>query len=361
MRLSKISLGIFLTLILILTFFLFSDSKVRTEEPFRNIEGAEGTGTAIIMTGAGARIPQQVALLEELYDRGCLKDVVFISGVSAGALNAVVLNAILSGRMTWDEYKEILFKLENKDIFSIPEGKRLPLNTEPTRLLLKEVVEERLGYHSIGDLPFMTEISFSNYPGIRQGKKVYRMCSRKINSETDTTLNLVDILMATSAVPFAFPSVKINNVSTIPDLNFIDGGFSVDYLPFKALLDFQEQRGERVKTVYIISRKGGMSNSIGDELESLGIDNKIRLDKLTPSVDNLLVKVFFNRLEAFAKDDPEMIMRSYVWIPDFEQNFLMLNFNNLREQYTITKAWAVKNDPVSLGDYLLYNQLKNKR
>jgi len=60
-------------------------------------------GTAILMTGAAARIPQEAALLEALYKRGLLKDVVFISGVSSGALNAVMLNGILSGKITWNE------------------------------------------------------------------------------------------------------------------------------------------------------------------------------------------------------------------------------------------------------------------
>jgi hypothetical protein len=47
-----------------------------------------------------------------------------------------------------------------------------------------------------------------------------------------------------------------------------------------------------------------------------------------------------------------------VWIPDFEQDFLMFNFSRMEEQYTITRSWAQVNDPVPLGDFLLYNKLK---
>jgi hypothetical protein len=65
-------------------------------------------------------------------------------------------------------------------------------------------------------------------------------------------------------------------------------------------------------------------------------------------------------LTAFAKEAPEMILKSYVWIPDFDQDFLLFNFNNLEEQYTITKSWAQSNDPVPLGDYLLFNKLNKK-
>jgi predicted acylesterase/phospholipase RssA len=186
-------------------------------------------GTAIIMTGAAARIPQEAALLGELYNRGLMKNVVFISGVSSGALNAVMLNAILSGKLTWEGYKEILFNLKSSDIFYQQGNKKLPVNTEPERMLFKKVVEEKLGYHQIGDLPFMTAISFTDLKALDLRKKVYRMCSRKINAETDTTLSLVDIMMATSSFPVAFPPVRINNLKTIPDVEYVDGGVGDDH------------------------------------------------------------------------------------------------------------------------------------
>jgi hypothetical protein len=56
-----------------------------------------------------------------------------------------------------------------------------------------------------------------------------------------------------------------------------------------------------------------------------------------------------------------MILASYVWIPDFNQDFLMFNFNNLEEQYIVTKSWAQNNDPIPLGDFLLYNKLKKRK
>ena len=184
------------------------------------IEGR--SGTAIIMTGAAARIPQEAALLEALYNRGLLKNVVFISGVSSGALNSVALNGILAGKMTWAEYKNILFSLKNSDVF-VQDGKKLPVNTDPSRRFISRVVEGKLGYHTIGDLPYMTSLSFTHLNKLTLKKTVYRMCSRKINDETDTTMNIVDILMASSSFPVAFPAVRIKNSKTIPDDEYIDG------------------------------------------------------------------------------------------------------------------------------------------
>lgn len=344
----KIFSGIILVTFIVLIFLEDSGSNPINEPPLVN-----RSGTAIIMTGAAARIPQEAALLETLYNRGQLKNVVFISGVSSGALNAVMLNGILSGKLTWAEYKKILFNLKNSDIFTQEKGKKLPVNTEPARILYKKIVEEKLGYHRIGDLPFMTEISFTNLKDMYLKKKVYRMCSRKINEETDTTLNLVDILMASSAFPVVFPAVKIKNVKTIPDVEYIDGGIGEDHIPYHALLEFEKFRGEGVEKVYIISRKSDSTPAVSEELKSLGINDKGRFDKLGISLDNILKKGIVKRLKEYAEDAPELIPYTYVWIPDFEENFLMLNFDNLKEQYSLTSRWAKTNNPVLLGNYLL--------
>ena len=164
--------------LVILTLLLITLSN-KDVETLETVTSQPGNGVAVIMTGAAARIPQEAALLEELYNRGLLKNVVFISGVSSGALNAVMLNGILSGRLTWEEYKEILFNLENNDIFIPGEKRRFPVNTEPARNLYKKIVEDKLGYYHIGDLPFMTEISITCLKDLDLKKKVYRIVQQE--------------------------------------------------------------------------------------------------------------------------------------------------------------------------------------
>jgi hypothetical protein len=333
-----------------------------------NPAGAEGTGgikqssarrsgTAIIMTGAAARIPQEAALLEELYNRGLLKDVVFISGVSSGALNSVVLNGILSGRITWNEYRELLFSLQNKDIF-LQVGKKLPVNTDPLRKFLTDVVEKKLGYSTIGDLAITTSISFTHLQDLDLKKNVYRMCSRKINAETDTTLSLVDILMASTSFPVAFPPVRIQNVKTIPDVEYIDGGVGDDHVPYKALFDFEKYRGYGVEKIYFISRKSDSIPEISEELRVLGINDKGIFDKLGISLDHMMKKGWIRRLEDFAGEAPELVPLTFVWIPAFEADFLMFSFDNLKEQYDLTTQWAKSHGPERLSDYLLPYLLK---
>ncbi|MCX6302617.1 MAG: patatin-like phospholipase family protein [Bacteroidia bacterium] len=334
-------------------FFLLVISEARGQQLLTEPQLKEKrNGVAVIMTGAAARIPQEAALLEELYRRGLLKNVVFISGVSSGALNAVMLNGILSGKMTWKEYKEILFSLRNKDIF-IQEGKKLPVSTEPARELYTRIVEGRLNYHQIGDLPFMTEISFTNVKDLYLKKRVYRMCSRKINEETDTTLSLVDIMMASSAFPVAFPPVRIRNVSTIPDIEYIDGGVGDDHVPFHSLLEFEKFRGIGVEKVYVISRKSDSIPEVGQELADFGIKDRKIFDRIGISLENILKKGIIKGLQAFEKEAPELRARTFVWIPDFEKDFFLMNFSNSQEQYVLTQEWARAHNPVPLEEFLL--------
>lgn len=355
MKNAKFLAGAFL---LIIISFVSSSLKENNSDKGQITKGR--SGTAIIMTGAAARIPQEAALLEELYKRGLLKDVVFISGVSSGALNSVALNGILTGKMTWSEYKDILFKLKNSDIF-IQEGKKLPVNTEPERKFVTNIVEQKLGYHRIGDLPIMTEISFTHLHEMDFKKTVFRMCSRRINKETDTTLSLVDILMASTSFPIAFPPVRIKNVKTIPDVAYIDGGVGDDHIPFQALLEFEKFRGYGVDKVYIVSRKSDSIPEVSEELKVLGINDRGMFDKMGISIDNILKKGIYRRLEAFAADAPELVHHTYVWIPDFQADFLMFNFGKLKEQYDLTSQWAKTHDPVPLAEYLLPHLLKRIR
>ena len=346
---------IILTILASLFLFIGADKNLKNK-PLP----PERSGTAILLTGAAARIPQEAGLLEELYNRGLLKDVVFISGVSSGALNAVMLNGILSGKMTWAEYREILFNLKNKDIFVQEGWRRLPLNTQPARNLYTKIVEGRLGYHQIGDLPYPTSISFTHLKHLDLKKEVYRICSRKINEETDTTLSLVDIMMASSSFPIAFPPCRIKNVKTIPDVEYVDGGIGDDHIPYHALLEFEKFRGQGVAKVYIISRKSDSIPEVSEELRGLGIDDRGRFDKMGVSLDYILQKGMLKRLKDYSHENPDMIFLSYIWMPDFKNDFLMFSFDNLKEQYLLTSQWAKTHDPVPLGDYLLYNLMKRR-
>jgi hypothetical protein len=345
---NRRSIIIIIVVLILGSLAIFKIFKPKTTEM---VSSQKRNGVAILLTGAAARIPQEAALLEELDRRGQLKDVVFISGVSSGALNSVMLNGILEHKMTWNDYKNILNNLKTSDIF-YQEDRKIPVNTEPARNLYRRIIEDSLGYMKMGDLPFCTAISITHREDVLIKNTVYRMSSQMINEESDTSLSLVDVLMASSAFPLVFPSVHINNVKTIPDLNYMDGGIGDDHVPFHALLDFEKFRGVGVEKVYIISRKSDNIPEISEELKGIGIDDKGIFDKLGISIDDVLKRGINKRLKAFAEEAPELIGKTQVWIPDFEANFLLFDFNDLKKQYELTSAWAKSHDPVLLIEYL---------
>ena len=344
---------------LILSAFLSGCPGKRVEPIPESAVSLERNGVAVLLTGAAARIPQEAALLEELDKRGLFEDLVFISGVSSGALNSVMLNGIQSGKLSWEGYRNILFNMRNRDIF-VQEGKKLPVNSSPARELYQRVSAGELGYHTIGDLPITTAISITHLEDLDLKKTVYRMCSRKINEESDTTLNLVDILMASSSFPLVFPPVRIVNARTIPDVAYIDGGIGEDHVPYQALLEFEKFRGTGVERVYIVSRKRDSLPEVSEELMALGINDDRMFDRLGISIDGILYRGLVKRLEAFAEEAPGLVSRTWVWIPGFQEDFLLFDFDDLQEQYELTSKWAESHDPVPLEEFLLKHREKNK-
>jgi len=340
---------VFRIFLLLLTIVAFSTAKEPTSKELpKNTKPAQGT--AIIITGAAAKIAQEAALLQSLYERGELNDVVFISGASSGALNAVMLNAILNKKLAWKEYREIFADIKNDNVFRI-DKKGLPVDTEPLRLLLEDVVVNKLGYKTLADLPIATSISVVSLRPLPLGEGTYRFCNRKINRESDSTLNLVDVLMASTAYPLVFPPERINGTKTIPNIPYYDGGLGDDRVPFQALIEFESYRQQPVERVIIISRKRDPNTTLSEELKPFGYELKT-LNSVEFSPDLLTSIGFWRRLEYMSKRYPELASRTWVFVPDYEYSFPMFDFNNLKQQYDLTYQWAQKNSPVTLNEFL---------
>lgn len=338
----------FALVIILLSLWIFTGSRDKDiiEPPLKSKHG-----TAVIITGAAAKIAQEAALLEHLHESGYLNDVVFISGASSGSLNAVVLNAILKGNYTWREYKEILDSLKNDDIF-MRNGKKLPVNTDPLRELITKIVSDRLGYKILSDLPYPTSFSVVNLKVLPLRDRTFRLSNRKINTESDSTLNIVDVLMASSSYPFVFPPVSISNVKTIPNVPYYDGGIAADHIPYQALIEFEKYSGFEVEKMIIISRKRDTIPNMNKELLQFGIDKFKFFDKMGVSPESISNRGFYKRLKEIQKESPALAERTYVFVPDFKEDFLMFDFSNLQKQYEITTAWAQTNKPISLNQYL---------
>lgn len=343
----------FLTLLLMLLHITLTDHSIPEKKllpPSKKIRG-----TAVVITGAASRIPQEAALLEQLYREGKLSNVCFISGASSGALNAVMLNAILSGQFTWGRYKKILFGLKNNNIYTIPSGK-FPFNTRPLHDLLKRIMEDSLKYHKIGDLPINTSISATAFRVMPPLKKAVRFSNRLINEECDPDYNLINILMASTAIPFIFPEVSINEFLKGTNQTFIDGGAGEDHIPVEAVVQYSSKFNTEIERLYIVSRKFDTPDEINNQIDALGLKgnkfNKFILEFLFKHLKNSFIK----ELELFKLKNPELAAKTYIYVADFKDFFFLLDFEQMKKQYEITSAWAKKNKPVLLEDYIQQNK-----
>ena len=308
-------------------------------------------GTAVVITGAAARIPQEAALLERLYKTGALKDVAIITGVSSGALNTVMLNAILKGDLTWEQYKNILFSISNDQVF-IREGNKLPLDTRPLRSLISKIVNNKLGYFKMGDLPYPSALSATNVEIIPFKERTFRFSNLKINNESNSEYNLVDILMASTAIPLVFPKIKLNFSGFSKPVTFMDGGVAEDHIPYKAVIEYEEYTGTKINRMIIVSRKSNLDKDVSSELNDIGIKDTKLLEDLGISLQRFSKEGFINSLKHLQKNYPDLASRTYVYIPDFDEFFSILNFNTIKEQYQVSASWATTHQPVPLARYL---------
>lgn len=308
-------------------------------------------GTAIVITGAAARIPQEAALLEQLYYSGELNDVAFISGASSGALNAVILNAILERKYTWKRYRNLLFSMNNQSIFQSSD-KPLPVNTDPFRTLLTTVLHDSLGYFKLKDLPYPTSLSIVSLNIRSWADQTYRLSNIKINTESDPDLDLVEVLMASTAFPLAFPTARISKNSTLPPGRFIDGGTTADFIPYRAVLEFEKFSRHNVDRMIIVSRKLDTEEGLRAELLNMGIDRLDLVDKLGIALEDLGQRSFFKGLESLMKEAPLLSLKTFIYLPAIPGEFALFDFNNLKEQYLVSREWSRTHKPIVLATFL---------
>lgn len=317
-------------------------------------------GTAVVITGAAARIVQESALLENLHKNGWLRNICFISGTSSGALNTVLLNAILEKKISWERYYSILFNLKNDDIF-IKTGRSLPVNIEPLHALLTRVVNDSLGYKYMGDLPYNSSVSISDIDLVPPFSKTYRLCNIKINDESNPCFDLVEVLLASSAIPILFPAARFQEPFGLPNSSFVDGGVADDHIPFEAVLQYEKYRGFGVDTLIIVSRKSDSKSVISNELTDFGNNDSRIFGRLSLWIDNLAMNGFIKSMKELQQKYPELAAHTYVFIPDFQENFALLDFTNMQKQHNVTATWAESHNPMPLNQFLAEYDLKDKR
>lgn len=308
---------------------------------------------AILLTGAAARISQEVAIIDKLRE---LKGVqisqkdTLLAGYSSGSLNIAAINACFSegSNLDWDTYfkNEVLFQIRNKDVFSYG----IPLDTEPLRARLTTFCET-MNCKVLGDLPFYSFImSFSN-----KIRNTIWACSRDKNQRN---ISLVDMLMASTAIPIVFPaqtiSYKPDSPRDLPDGKYSDGGTQGTFINFEKYIGEYVIQNGSFETMYVISPMRDKISKIQQMVDSLPRFEslvKTDADKIFKHFENISLKTFFNfltELNDWRHNDKPIAKNIFVCIPQMKKNFNIMNFDNQEEQYYAVIKW-VENNPEKLA------------
>jgi len=219
-----------------------------------------------------------------------------------------------------------IYSFNIKSIFSDVENGFLLDNT-PFKNLLASTLD-RIGYKYFGDLYIPTIISIVDQ----------KLAANVRLSSTDpvhATLPLLDVLMATTAIPVAFPPGSIPALSKYS--KFLDGATGIDFLPVVPFINIPD-----VKTVYILTYNYGAAEVPSNdafEFDAQLLENAmLTYDAIAQNVDIGALDILVNsRLDG------------YIYQPNFTTMFSLTDFQSGEVQYNLTKAYAQAYPPVLVG------------
>ena len=310
--------------------------------------------TAVLLTGAAARISQEVAMFDQLCLQKGLKvsqEDTLLAGFSSGSLNLAAINACFANgsQLNWDTYykQEVLFKLRNSDVYIIDE---LPFDTKPLRVTVQKFVD-RMNCKIVGDLPFNSSILTFSY---RELKTLWA-CSR---NEGQQHINITDMFMASTAIPIVFPWQQIHcepgYQMDFPDGHFADGGTGGAFKRFDSSIGEYVRNNGQFDNMYIISPMREKSQSVHKAFLELANANNHKgadMSELLEHLKNISMSTFMKFLDelySWKYNGLPMAKNIFISIPEMPENFPIIDFDVQEKQYNAVTDW-VKNNPSKLA------------
>jgi hypothetical protein len=308
---------------------------------------------AIFLTGAAARISQEVALLDQLIAQANLtvqESDTLIAGFSSGSLNLLGMNGCFRANnpLDWDkDYKEgILWGLQNSDVY-VKDTDKLKLHifdTSPLRNTLNAFLQKQ-GVNQLSELPFQSYvITFSDH--------LFKTQWATNIAGAQNSLVLSDLFMASTAIPIVFPWQPIRNVGTtrnFPEGHFSDGGTGGTFKHFEDYFGPLVLQQGGLDEMYIISPMRQDGTAEASEMHAAFAAGEIKdglkdaLDKFAASISFGTFFKFLTELDAWNDAHQGIIKQISVNIPRLANNFGILDFTKEKAQYDATVAWVQQN------------------
>jgi len=151
-------------------------------------------------------------------------------------------------------------------------------------------------------------------------------------------LDLLDVVMASTALPMAFPPRQITGLgATI----WIDGGTGIDTLPVYPLL-----HEANVTSVYLICYSSALRSG-GADLPYYLSDISLLYNAIA-TINDMRVDLFEGAIEMAAKSK----VPAYTYIPYLTKTYSALDFDDEKEEYTEASTWAKAHDPTHINDFV---------
>lgn len=307
---------------------------------------------ALFLTGAAARISQEVAIIDKLRELHRLEisqDNTMIAGFSSGALNTAAINACFRNDdpLDWDKYfkEKILFDVNNQKVYK--QNKFIPLDTKPLRKTVGDFLADG-NLKTVNDLSFQSLILTFSY---------LRFTTVWISNlfNRHKTIDLLDLMMATTAIPMLFPDQSIRNeddsVNKFTRGRFADGGMGGSFKRFEYYLKRYIRENGSLNKLYIVSPMREVTDSDYEELHKMiPASDMFKMDLKEIRLLRIFMEMISqNGFDTFVKRfhkwtrKKQIANEIYVCIPKMKTNYPILNFNKQKEQYEAVCDWINQN------------------
>ncbi|MDH4472775.1 MAG: hypothetical protein QE487_09205 [Fluviicola sp.] len=314
---------------------------------------ASNNKNLIMITGAAARISQEVACIDKLISEKGLKisqENTILAGFSSGSLNLLALNACFrdNNPLSWDnDYKaNLLWTLTNDKVFKHGGLHLSLLDTAPLRQTLNGFLGQA-GFTTLGDLPFQSFVlTLSDQAKTTEWANNFLPTNQKV-------LDASDLFMASTAIPVVFPWQKIGDTNSslrnFPGGDFNDGGTQGQFKNFEDTIGAYVLANGPFESIDIISpmRESGTTEEaqLEEGLTRIGIKEflKDKLSELAAGISFDAFLTFLTNIQAWQSKNGPLAQSITVNIPRLATNYGILDFNNEQAEYTAICQWIDAN------------------
>lgn len=313
--------------------------------------------TAILFSGYLSGLSQEVAIVDQLIEKNGLvlsPSQTYLAGGGSGALNVLAINACFKSKnpLPWNGYYKNTFlsTLSNDDVF---------LKTHPAywdTITLHKTISKFL---ENGRLERLSDFTFSSHIlawSYEKGKTIWAGSESVKNSN----VRLIDLIMASTAMPVIFPTQYIEGVNDhptgMPDGRFCDGAYGGIFKRFKKNLNKEVMKGGRFDKIFVISpsRETDMIIMEGYNFSKCLPEER---HKIEAYLENCSMQGFLKFLKKLRKANQtgKLANTVYVSMPRLQESPNPIDFNQQTELYNQVTDWARQNPndvTIELGQFL---------